>query len=196
VANKDKEGKNKAFEEIERLVNEQAGNDKKTQKDEDKLKKEKERLAKEQAKKEAEEAKKAQKEAEKLAKEKAKKEAEEAKKAKKEAEKLAKEQAKKDKEGKKTGKEAAPEVSSANYQGNFQLVLPSPAGFKQVRQFSDSLAARDDLKVVWTGGSADEGALIAISVAEPMPLARILSEMPMVEGVEVKGDKIQVTLKM
>jgi septal ring factor EnvC (AmiA/AmiB activator) len=197
VANKDKEGENKAFEEIERLVNQQAGGDKgKTQKDEAKLKKEKERLAKEQAKKEAEEAKKAQKEAEKLAKEQAKKEAEEAKKAQKEAEKLAKEQAKKGKEGKETGKEAAPEVSSADFQGSFQLVLPSPAGFKQVRQFSDSLAAREDLKVVWTGGSADEGALIAISVDEPVPLARILSEMPMVEGVEVKGDKIHVILKM
>jgi hypothetical protein len=61
---------------------------------------------------------------------------------------------------------------------------------------SDSLAARTDLKVVWTGGSADEGALIAISVAEPVPLASILSEMPMVEGVEIKGDKIQVILKM
>jgi hypothetical protein len=172
VANK--ESKDKAFEEIERLVNEQAGKDKKqTNKDEAKLKKEKERLAKEKAKKEAEEAKKA----------------------KKEAEKLAKEQAKKDKEGKQTAKEAAPEVSSATYQGNFQLVLPSSAGFKQVRQFSDSLAGRADLKIIWTGGSADEGALIAISVAEPVPLARILSEMPMVEGVEFKGDKVHINLR-
>jgi hypothetical protein len=196
VVNKDKEGENKAFEEIERLVNQPSNKDNKTQKDEAKLKKEKERLAKEKAKKEAEEAKKAKKEADRLAKEQAKKEAEEAKAAKKEAEKLAKEQAKKDKEDKQTAKEAAPEVSSDNYKGEFQLVLPSPAGFKQVRQLSDSLAARDDVKVVWTGGSADEGALIAISVAEPVPLARILSDMPMVEGVEVKGDKIHVTLRM
>jgi flagellar motor protein MotB len=194
VANK--EGKNEAFEEIERLVNQQSSTDKKPKEDEAKLKKEKERQAKEQAKKEAEEAKKAKKEADKQAKEQAKKEAEEAKKAKKEAERLAKEQAKKEKEDKQTKKEAAPEASSANYQGDFQLVLPSPAGFKQVRQFADSLAARTDLKVIWTGGSADEGALIAISVAEPIPLARVLSEMPMVEGVEVKGDKVQVVLKM
>jgi hypothetical protein len=168
VASKDKEGKNKAFEEIERLVNEQAGKDKKkTKGDEAKLKKETERQAKERAKKEAEEAKKAQKESEKLAKERAK--------------------------GAKKG--AAPEASSASYQGNFQLVLPSSAGFKQVRQFSDSLAGLADLKVIWTGGSADEGALIAISVVEPVPLARILSDMPMVEGVEVKGDKIHVNLR-
>jgi len=165
VANKETGGKNKAFEEIERLVNEQAGKDKKTKEDEAKLKKEKARLAKEKAKKEAEEAKKAKKETERLAKE------------------------------QKAKKGPAPEASSASYQGNFQLVLPSSAGFKQVRQFSESLAALADLKVIWTGGSVDEGALIAISVAEPVPLARILNEMSMVEGVEVKGDKIHVTLR-
>jgi septal ring factor EnvC (AmiA/AmiB activator) len=187
VASKDKEGKNKAFEEIERLVNEQAGKDKNKPKEgEAKLKKENERLAKEKAKREAEEAKKA----EKLAREQAKKEAEETKKAKKENERLAKEKPKEPKKG------PAPEAGSATYQGNFQLVLPSPAGFKQVRQFSESLAGMTELKVIWTGGSADEGALIAISVAEPVPLARILSEMPMVEGVEFKGDKIHVVLKM
>jgi hypothetical protein len=179
VADKDKESKNKAFEEIERLVNEQAGKDKKKPKeDEAKLKKENERLAKDKAKK-----------AEKLAREEAKKEAEEAKRAQKEAERLAKEKGKEPKKG------PAPGASSATYQGNFQLVLPSPAGFKLVRQFSESLAEMTELKVIWTGGSADEGALIAISVAEPVPLARILSEMPMVEGVEFKGDKIHLTLK-
>lgn len=182
MANKETGGKNKAFEEIERLANEQASKDKKkTKGDEVKLKKEAERLAKE--------AKKAQKEAAKLAKEKAKREAEEAKKANKETAKLAKEKAKEPKKG------PAPEAGSSSYQGNFQLVLPSSAGFKMVRQFSESLADMTDLKVVWTGGSADEGALIAISVAEPVPLARILGDMPMVEGVEFKGDKIHVALK-
>jgi hypothetical protein len=178
-------GEKKAFEEIERLAKEQASKDtKKTKEAEAKSKKGADKLAKEKAKKEAKEAKKAQKEADKLAKEKAKKEAEEAKKAKKEA-----------KGGKPTKKEPTPEASSATYKGSFQLVLPPSAGFKQVRQFSESLADMADLKVVWTGGSADEGALIAISVAEPVPLARILSEMSMVERVEVKGDKINITLK-
>jgi len=164
VANKETEGKNKAFEEIERLANEQANKD-------------------------AKEAKQEKKEAEKLAKEQAKKEAEEAKQAKKEAERLAKEQAKQAKKG------PAPDASSATYQGNYQLVLPPSAGFKQVKQFSESLAGMADLKIIWTGGATDEGALIAISVAQPVPLALILGKMPMVEGVEVKGDKITVTFK-
>lgn len=188
MAKKETEGENKAFKEIERLVNEQASKDKKKTKEaQTQIKKETELLAKEQAKKEAKEVKKAQKEAENLAKENVKKEAGEAKIAKKEAERLGKERAVK--------KQPVPENRSVTYQGNFQLVLPSSAGFKQVRQFSESLAGMADLKVVWTGGSTDEGALIAISVAQPVPLARILSEMPMVEGVDVKGDKINVTLK-
>jgi delta 1-pyrroline-5-carboxylate dehydrogenase len=171
VANKETGGKNKAFEEIERLAKEQAKKDakdaKKPKKTEAKIKKEAERLAKEQAKKEADEAKKAKKEAERLAKGR----------------------------GKKAKNEPAPEASSATYQGNFQLVLPPSAGFKQVKQFSESLAGMADLKVIWTGGATDEGALIAISVAQAVPLALVLSKMPMVEGVEVKGDKINITFK-
>ena len=165
-------------------------------KDTEEDKKEAERLAKEKAKKEAEELKRAKKEAERLAKEEAKEKAQEEKRfkeaearAKKEAEKLAKEQAKKAKE------EPAPDVSSASYEGKFQLVLPSEVGFKQVNQFTQQLAGIKDLQVVWTGGSMDEGALITVSVAQAIPLAQILSEMPMVGGVEVNGDKITVTLK-
>jgi len=146
------------------------------------------RLAKEQAKKEASEAKKG-----KEAQVRSKKEIEAAeKKAKKEAERLAKEQAK---QAKKAGKGAVQEVSQVTSEGNFQLVLPSSVGFKQLKLFTDRLAEVKDLKIVWTGGSTDEGILIAVSVAQAVPLAQILSEMPMVEGVEVKGDKINITTK-
>jgi len=169
------EGEDKSFEEIERLVSEQASQDSEGAGGADpRLNKEAAKKAKEQAKKAAKEAERAKKEAEKLARASAKEEARNAKQAK---------------------KEAAPDTGSATYQGNFQLVLPSSAGFKQVRQFSESLADIADLKTMWTGGSADEGALIAISVAQPVPLDRILSEIPMVERVEVKGDKINITFK-
>ena len=164
MADKEKEGKNKAMEEIERLVNKQAG-------------------------KGAEDAKKAKEPEAKSEKE--IKAAE--KKAKKEAEKLAKEQAKKAK--KQAKRKPAPEAGTATQEGNFQLILPSSAGFKQVNQFTEHLAGIADLKIVWTGGSMDEGTLIAISVAEAVPLVSVLSALPLVEGVEVKGDKITVTLK-
>jgi len=196
VAGKDIE---EAKKEIERLAKEQA------RQEAAELKKEQEDKVK--SKKEIEAAeKKAKKEAERLAKEEAKKKAEEEKrfkeaeaKAKKEAEKLAKEQAKKEAEEAKRPKKAkgepAPDVGSTTYEGNYQLVLPSSAGFKQVNQFTQRLAGTEDVEVVWTGGSVDEGTLITVALAQATPLARILSEMPMVEGVEVRGNKITVTLK-
>jgi len=196
VAGKDIEETKK---EIERLAKEQA------RQEATELKKEQENKVK--SKKEIEAAeKKAKKDAERLAKEKAKKKAEDEKrfkqaeaKAKKEAEKLAKEQAKKEagetKQAKQAKEKPAPDVSSATYAGNFQLVLPSSVGFKHINLFTQHLAGREDVEVVWTGGSLDEGTLITVSVAEATPLARIISEMPMVGGVEVKGNKITVTLK-
>jgi len=169
------EGEDKSFEEIERLVSEQASQDReRVERADPRLNKEAAKKAKEQAKKAAKEAERAKKEAEKLARASAKEEARNAKQA-------------------KNG--AAPEADSATLQGNFQLVLPTTAGFKQVRQFSESLANIADLKTMWTGGSVDEGALIVISVAQPLPLARILSDIPMVERVEVKGDKVNITFK-
>ena len=191
MADKETEDENQAVKEIERLAREQA------KKEAEETKKAKELGAKSERDAEAAE-KKAKKEAEKLAKEKAKKEAEEAKRAKKEAERLAKEQAKqdkKDKKDKKDEKEVVQDISPATSEGNFQLVLPSSVGFKQLKQFTDHLAGVKDLKIVWTGGSTDEGILIAVSVAQAVPLAQILSEMPMVEGVEVKGEKITITPK-
>jgi small-conductance mechanosensitive channel len=183
VADKESEDKSKAVREIERLAKEQS----KEEAEASKKKKE----AEVKSKKEIEAAeKKAKKEAEKLAKEKAKKEAEEAKRAKKEAERLAKEQAK---QAKKAGKEVVQDVSPVTSEGNLQLVLPSSVGFKQLKQFTDHLAGIKDLKIVWTGGSTDEGILITVSVAQAVPLVQILSEMPMVEGVEVKGGKIAIT---
>jgi len=192
-ANKEAKEAKQSKKEAERLAKEEAKqkaeDEKRFKGAEARAKKEAEKLAKEQAKKEAEEAKQAKKGADSLAKEQAKKEAEEAKQAKKGADSLAKEQAKKAKE------ELAPDVKSATYEGKYQLVLPSSAGFKHVNQFTQRLAGIKGVEVVWTGGSLDEGTLITVSVAQETPLARILSEMPVVEGVEVNGEKITVTLK-
>ncbi len=90
---------------------------------------------------------------------------------------------------------AVPDIDSATYKGDFQLVLLSPVGFKQVRQFAERLERVKELRVMWTGGSMDEGAVIGVSVSEPVPLVRILSEMPVVEKVDMKDEKIVVMLK-
>ena len=186
--------------------------EKRARKEAEKFAKEQEKKAREaeaRAKKEAEEAeKRAKKEAEQLAREQAKKETEEEKearvkkeaeeaekRAKKEAEQLAKEEAKKEAgEEKKAGK-SVQDIGSATYEGDFQIVLPSPLSFKHVRQFTERLEEVEDLKVMWTGGSLDEGTIIGVSVQKPVPLVRILSEMLVVEKVEMKEDKIVVTLK-
>ena len=147
------------------------------------------------AKKEAEEAeKKAKKEAEQQAKEKAKAEAEEAKKA-KEVEARAKKEAE---EAEKKTKEEAKEVHKVVqdiYEGNFELVVPSPVSFEQVKQFAERLRQVENLKVVWLGGSVDEGAIIGVSVQKPMTLIQVLNEMPAIEKVDKKGEKIIAMLK-
>jgi len=153
-----------------------------------KAKKEAERKARERAKREAEEAKeakkaeaKARKEAEREVKERAKREAEEAKEAKKaEA---------------KTKKEAEPHIEPEIYGENIRLVISPSAGFEQVAQFKEQMEGVESVSIVMTGGSADEGSIIVISVQKSLELVHILGEMPMVEDVHAKGKTITVMLR-
>ena len=64
-----------------------------------------------------------------------------------------------------------------------------------MRQFAGSLGQIENLKIVWFGGSADEGTIIGVSVQKPMALIQIISGMPAVEKVDKKVDKIIVMLK-
>jgi len=74
-------------------------------------------------------------------------------------------------------------------------VVPPPAGFERVKQFAESLEQIENLKVVWIGGAEEEGTIIGISVQKPVVLIQILNEMPTVEKVHKKGEKIVVMLK-
>ncbi len=161
-----------------------------------------EREAKEKAKKEAElEAKeKAKKEAE----EKAKKEAKRAEeRARKEAELAAKERAKREAEEAKEAKRAEekakeavePAVGAGLYEGVMELTIVPPIDLGQMENLEKDLRQVENLRLVLVGGSVDEGNKIVISAEKPIPLLRILGEMPAVEQVVRKGDKIQVTLK-
>ena len=97
----------------------------------------------------------------------------------------------------KAGKEAglAPGEKTNIYQGNLNLVVQSPEGYEQVWQFEQYLKGLENLKILWTGGSQDEGIIIAISVPKPMPLIQLLSETPIVEQVAGKERNIVVMLK-
>ena len=178
----------RARKEAERLIKEQAKKEAKEEK--------KTREAEARAKKEAKEAeKRARKEAEQLAKEQTKKEAEEEKRT-REAEARAKKEAEEAEKGaRKEAEKVAQDIGSATYKGDFQLVFVSPLGFKQVKQFAERLESIEDLKVLWTGGSVDEGTIIGVSVQKPTPLVRILSEIPGVEKVDTKDGKIVIMLE-
>ena len=92
--------------------------------------------------------------------------------------------------------EAAPDDGLGIYEGDYQLVIPSPADSEQVRQLEEQVRQVKDLKIVWTGGSVDEGAIIAVTVQKPLTLIQILNEMPIVEKViDKKDEKIIVTLR-
>ena len=135
--------------------------------------------AEERAKKEAEHAAKEKTRQEAIeAKEKARQEAIEAESA-KEAEERAKREA---------------EIVSEIYEGDVQLVVPSPEDFEQLRQFQEDLELVDNLKIVWTGGS-DEGTIIAVSLQKPMTLIRILNYIATVGKVDKKGEQIVVMLR-
>jgi chemotaxis protein histidine kinase CheA len=142
------------------------------------------RKAKEKAKRKVEgEAKraeeKAKKEAELLAKEKAKREA-----------RKAKERAEREAEG-----EAEPVVVTKLYKGVVELTIVPPVGLGQLENLEKDLRQVENLRLVLVGGSVDRGNKIVVSAEEPIPLLRILGEMPAVEQVVSKGSEIQVTLK-
>ncbi len=162
---------------------------------EKKAKQEAEKAAREQAKQEAIEArrakaaeKKAKQEAEKAAREQAKQEAIEARRA-KAAEKKAKQEAI---EARKA-REAEGKVLS--FVGKFSLVVQSPRSYQQVRQFEQYLRGVQNLKILWIGGSEVEGAIIGISVEEPVALVQTLNEIPVVEQVSAADRDIVVRLK-
>ncbi len=144
---------------------------------------------KEKVKREAEEAKKARKETEK-----ARKEAEEAEKqARKEANKLAKEKTKREAE---EAKKAREEIGAETYyEKEVKLVLPSLVSFERLRQLEKHIERVENLKIVWTAGSEDEGEIIAVLLQKPLNLIAILSEMPMVQEVHKKGETIVLMLK-
>jgi len=170
-----------------------------------------ERAAKEKAKREAELAAKERVKMEaKETREKAKREAEEAKeakraeeKAKKEAELEAKERANREAEEAKEAKRAEEktkeavelEVDAGLYEGVMELTIVPPIDLGQMENLEKDLRQVENLRLVLVGGSVDEGNKIVVSAEKPIPLLRILGEMPAVEQVVRKGDKIQVTLK-
>ncbi len=70
-----------------------------------------------------------------------------------------------------------------------------PVSSNQSKQFVELLKQYQDLRIIWIGGSAKEGVVIAGSILKPIVLGDILAEMPMVEKVDTTGADIVVTIK-
>ena len=117
--------------------------------------------------------------------------------AKKEAEQAAKEQARTDAEKASIAKNAETPISDVSelYEGDVQMVIESPSGFKQVNQFKTHLRTIDNLSIALGSWSEDEGFIIVVSLREPMPLGSILSQIPIVEQVYRENKKLVIVLK-
>jgi hypothetical protein len=150
--------------------------------------KETEEKAKGEARKAKEKAKRKVEGEAKRAEERAKKEAKLA--AKEKAKREAKERAEREAEG-----EAEPVVVTKLYKGVVELTIVPPVGLGQLENLEKDLRQVENLRLVLVGGSVDRGNKIVVSAEEPIPLLRILGEMPAVEQVVSKGSEIQVTLK-
>ena len=95
----------------------------------------------------------------------------------------------------KEAQRAISDIGSTVYGKKARLVLPLLTGFKQIAQFKEHLGKVEDLTIVMTGGSVDEGSIIVVSVQESMDLIHVLNEMPVVEDASKKGENIAVKLK-
>lgn len=153
-------------------------------------------------------AKEEAKEAKQIAKEQAEREAKEAKllaeeRVKKEAEEIVEATIKASEQDKievrKVEKDEPPVIktNSELCEGVVELVFPPPVNLNQVKQVEESLKQIEYLRLLRSGGSAEEGAVIAISVQKLFLLNSILNEMPLVdEVVEVEKMRQKLTVRL
>ncbi|MFC1987178.1 hypothetical protein ACFLVH_01320 [Chloroflexota bacterium] len=111
-----------------------------------------------------------------------------------EARELKEAQKKKRGEDKET-RETTQGTESEIYKGDVQIVVSYMDDYRQTTQFKESLGQLENIKIMWSGGSSEETSITVVSVQKPMPLIRTLNEMPMVERVYRRGEKIVVVLK-
>ena len=81
------------------------------------------------------------------------------------------------------------------YEGDVRLTVPFTVGRNETMRFKRYLEKIENLKIILTGCSEDEGHIILLSVKEPTPLLRTISKIPLVEHVDKHGKDIVVTLK-
>lgn len=82
------------------------------------------------------------------------------------------------------------------YEKGIQKIrLSSKESLQQLREFEQGLRQLSDLKMLWSGGSSEEGPIMVVSTEKPMDLVPILNELCMVESASKRDGAIVVRLK-
>ncbi|MFC1901505.1 HD domain-containing phosphohydrolase [Chloroflexota bacterium] len=89
---------------------------------------------------------------------------------------------------------AAHDTDTEIFEGEIELVLPDIGSMEQVKRLKTALKKTENLRISMSGWSEDEGQSITISLSKPLPLLKILKEMPAVEDASTKGGKLTVIL--
>jgi len=193
-------GENKNTAEITKARAEREAIEAKEKAKEEAKKAKQEQQATERAERETQQKAKARAEKEAAeAKEKAKEEARRAKQEKRAAERAEREaqQKAKARAGREGGEEMVTEEKTDEklYSEVVKIVIERPVEIEQLKKLTALVQEIPELRLLLTGGSAEEGNKIVVSAEQPLPLEKILSEMPLVAGVTKKGKDILVTLK-
>ncbi|MGB2583527.1 MAG: hypothetical protein WBC89_05155, partial [Dehalococcoidia bacterium] len=77
----------------------------------------------------------------------------------------------------------AEEVSQALYQGTIELAIPPPVGLDRMLQLHKNLRHIPQIEVMNLGVSRDKGITIRIFLDSPIPLLKILGDLPEVDKV-------------
>ena len=81
------------------------------------------------------------------------------------------------------------------YKGLVRIGVASGSEPEKVDDFEKQLGQLDNLKVLWTSGSEDEGTSIVVSLQKPTPLIGSLSALPAVKRTGKGGETVMVALK-
>ncbi len=89
----------------------------------------------------------------------------------------------------------APDTDSEIFEGEIELVLSNVDSVEQIKQLKKALQSTKRLRILTAGWSEEKGHAIIISLSEPVPLLKILKEIPIVEAASsTKGRKLEVVL--
>jgi len=90
--------------------------------------------------------------------------------------------------GEPKAEEPAAERDPDSFEGAVELVLPPPVGLDRMLQLHKSLKHTPNIDVLNMGGSVDKGITIRVLMETPIPLIKVISELP-----EIKEAKEEVT---